>query len=61
MILKRVKGDKTLLFISNFSKNSIKLKVPENGSFTDFISNNKIEIGKDSMEIGSFQYKILVQ
>ena len=61
VILKRVKGDKTLLFISNFSKNSIKLKVPENGSFTDFISNDKIEIGKDSMEIGSFQYKILVQ
>jgi hypothetical protein len=61
VILKRVKGDKTLLFISNFSKNNIKLKVPENGIFTDFISNSKIEIGKDSMEIGSFKYKILVQ
>ena len=60
-ILKRTKGDRTVLFITNFSDKGEKLGVPIKGSFKDYLSNKIVELNGDALEINASSYKILVK
>jgi len=60
-ILKRTKGDKTLLFIANFSKEAHEFSVSEKGIFTNFLTNKKVEFTDRVFPIGATEYKILVK
>ena len=60
-VLKRTNGNKTVLFMANFSDKESKIAISENGNFTDFITSEKVELNGDAFEIGASAYKILVK
>lgn len=59
-ILKRSKGDQTLLFIANFSKNPSEVVLSGKGSFTDFMSGESLEIKGKQFQMDASTYKILI-
>jgi alpha-amylase len=60
-ILKRTKGNKKLLFIANFSDVASKIRILENGDFTNLLTNKKVKLNNTLFAIGANEYKILVE
>lgn len=60
-VLRRAKGNQTLLYIANFSNELVKVDVLEKGVFKDVMNNSKIEITENPLELAAFDYKILIQ
>ncbi|WP_299667744.1 alpha-amylase family glycosyl hydrolase [uncultured Polaribacter sp.] len=60
-ILKRKKGDETVLFIANFSNEKNKIGISENGVFENFLTNEKVTLHGDAFEIEASAYKIFVK
>ncbi len=60
-VLKRSKGNETLLYIANFSNELVKIDVLKKGVFKDVMKNTKVEITEIPLELAAFDYKILIQ
>jgi len=60
-VLKRSKGNETILFIANFSKQGEKMGIPIKGDFKDYFSNKKVVLKGDAFEINANSYRILVK
>lgn len=60
-ILKRSKGDETLLFIANFSNENKEINIPIQGNFTDFFSNKKIKLAESTLGMSKLEYRILIK
>lgn len=61
LVLKRMKGDQSLLFIANFSKEADKITIPEKGLYKDFLNGNSVNLIGDAFEIDALSYKILLK
>ena len=60
IVLKRSKGTKTLLFVANFSKNPTQIKLTEKGSFSDFFSEEAVNLNGEAIQMNASTYKIFV-
>jgi len=60
-ILKRTKGNETLIFIANFSNEAQQFSISEKGVFTNFLTNKKVNLNDGAFPIGAVEYKILVK
>jgi len=61
-IIKRSKGNKSVLFIGNFSNESTSLKIPIQGDFTDYINDSKLILKEhQQFNFKPWGYKILTE
>tara|TARA_B110000208_G_scaffold117319_1_gene143735 strand:+ start:509 stop:1912 length:1404 start_codon:yes stop_codon:yes gene_type:complete len=59
-VLKRAKGDKTLLYLANFSDATSQVKVTEKGVFRDLISEEKINLNGEALQVAPLTFKIII-
>ena len=59
-VLKRTKGDKTLLYLANFSDATSQVKVTEKGVFRDLISEEKINLNGEALQVAPLTFKIII-
>jgi alpha-amylase len=59
-VLKRTKGDKTLLYLANFSDTTSQVKVTEKGVFRDLISKEKINLNGEALQVAPLTFKIII-
>ena len=59
-VLKRTKGDKTLLYLANFSDTTSQVKVTEKGVFRDLISEEKINLNGEALQVAPLTFKIII-
>ncbi len=57
----RGKGDSTVLFIGNFSEESIKVSIDISSDYSDFLSGELFSLSnRDVIRLGAWEYKILI-
>jgi alpha-amylase len=59
-VLKRTKGDKTLLYLANFSDATTQVKVTEKGIFRDLFSEEKINLNGEALQVAPLTFKIII-
>jgi glycosidase len=60
LAFKRSKGGKTVIYVSTFSDKTVDVKLPEiKGEFLDYMSNIKMSLTGDNLELIPWEYKIL--
>ena len=59
-VLKRAKGDKTLLYLANFSDATSQVKVTEKGIFRDLFSEEKINLNGEALQVAPLTFKIII-
>jgi len=61
LAFERVKDGKKLLFVGNFSTDSVKVVLDYKGNFTDYMNNSEFSLKKDlQLSFNPWEYKILV-
>ncbi|MEY8850108.1 alpha-amylase family glycosyl hydrolase [Psychroserpens sp. XS_ASV72] len=60
LMFSRSKNGNTVYFVGNFSDDADNISMPE-GTFKDFMSEEKIELNGDAFKIEPWEYKILIQ
>ncbi len=60
LMFERSKDDETVLFIGNLSNQGNKISVPK-GMYLDYMSNKKVELNGDAVEMRPWEYKILIK
>ena len=61
LALKKSKNGSTLIFLANFSNQGLKTGIPNQGTYLDYMSNSNIELNGDAIELGAWEYKILLK
>lgn len=60
LAFKRSKANKTVIYVSNFSDKTVEAKLPEiKGEFLDYMSNTKMSLTGNNLELKPWEYKIL--
>ncbi len=58
----RSKNNHTVMYLANFSKDTVLAKVNTTGAFTDYLSDEKIELNPDfQIKLSPWDYKILIK
>ncbi|MEZ4795568.1 MAG: alpha-amylase family glycosyl hydrolase [Flavobacteriaceae bacterium] len=60
LAFKRSKDGKEVLYIGNFSNEKQNVTIPLKGSFTEYITNSKLELNNSTINLEPWGYKVLI-
>ncbi len=60
LAFERRNNGSVIIFIANLSNQGLKTGLPQKGSYMDYMTNKKIELNGDAIELGPWEYKILI-
>ena len=60
LAFERHNNGSVIIFIANLSNQGLKTGLPQKGSYMDYMTNKKIVLNGDAIELGPWEYKILI-
>lgn len=60
MLIERNKDKKSLIYIANFSDKPAKVSLPQEGVFSDYLNDVKLELKGNEITLKAWEYKILI-